>query len=211
MTPLLVAGIASMLAGTVAKTVAAQRAAAQMQQREQAERLRQLQYQQEAQAEFAKSLAQTNVGLANESMGKETGKRVAAYERVAANPQVGSTAAPLAGEVQSVVAKKQQQGRQERAGQNQARLGSYGAWSLDQAVKNAHAANQLALVSNMARGSAGVLPYELRDAQQSQGGLNMAGTVLSSLGSLASLYGATAPAASKATVPGGYVFTDVPL
>jgi hypothetical protein len=97
-----------------------------------------------------------------------------------------------------------------------ARMGSYGDWETQQAVKNADAAQRLGIVNNFARGNANLLPLEMTVASQKGDKLSGWGQLVGALGAMTSVGGmaagafASAPGAAtvagvKSSIAGGLV------
>lgn len=86
-----------------------------------------------------------------------------------------------------------------------ARLQGYNQWSLDQALKDLQAKEQLGALSQQSGNLQAALPLELQQASHAGDALGLAGTGLSTLGSLAGLYSVyntgRIPGATAATVP----------
>ena len=92
-----------------------------------------------------------------------------------------------------------------------AKMGSYGDWQTQQAVRNSNTQSELGVLNNFAGGDARILPTELEVASQAGGKLTGWGGIVSSLGSMAGMASAagafkgsgTPPAASTSGVAGG--------
>lgn len=177
-------GVIIAAAATAAKIAADRERAEQMAEKEAQEMRRQQGFQRQAEQEFSDSLSKAGYEPAQAAIDQATKDRQATYQHIAQTPLAGSTASPLVGEVQSVARTTRSAGSTQRAQTNQAAMGAYSDWAMQQAVKNARVANQLATLNSLARSSAAVLPFELQQAQSKQGSLDMASTILGSLGSI---------------------------
>ena len=71
-------------------------------------------------------------------------------------------------------------------GKAKAKLGSYSDWQLDQMISRIRAQDELNRISNFSGGDAQVFPYKMYDAEHSADELAMIGSVISSLGGMAS-------------------------
>jgi hypothetical protein len=81
-----------------------------------------------------------------------------------------------------------------------AQLGRYQGmdeYSLRQWINNMRAQQQLNVIANLARGSAGTLPFVINQARQSEEGTKTVGQGLGAAGSVLGAYGATRPRVTK--------------
>jgi hypothetical protein len=190
-------------AGTGTQMAASEAERKKMEDKARAELSRQKGFQRQSQVELQKSIAQSGPDVARKQM--DTGKQTLMdqYSKLADLPLAASSAAESIPVSQST--RGAAESTNQAAQQAQANLGSMDEWTLQQSIKNLRAQQQLGLVSSFARGSQGVLPYELQSAQHSAEGLRAAGMGMSLAGSLAGLYGSlgtlAAPAATTAAQP----------
>jgi hypothetical protein len=203
------------LAGTAAGTGLQMDAASNVRDQENkatsAELLRQKGYQKQATGEFEKSLAQSGPEVAQGQIDTGAANRLAEMNKVAAVPL--NTGSPLDLGTPNPVQSAQSAALLSQQAQAKAKLGGYSDYDLAQWIKNLRAQQQLGMYSQFARQSQQVLPYELQDAARSGATESSVGGLVSQLGMLAGLAGASgigkaAPVASPyaygAKIPQAY-------
>ena len=89
-----------------------------------------------------------------------------------------------------------------------AKEGSYGDWQNQQGIKNADTSQQLAVQNNFSQGDANLLPLEMQVASQKGGALSGWGSIVSSLGALAGVAGATGAFSSAPGLPSAGALND---
>lgn len=185
------------LASAGLQAAAAQRAQDEMNAKVRQELLRQKGYQQQAQSTYKQSLGQSTAAKAKEQTAQGANERNAAYQTAQAVPLTASAAAPVANASPIAMA-----GQQAIGAANTARANYMGQenWQLLQAIKNLQANQELGVTSNLARGSAGVLPVELQQAQHAGDSLAGLGQIIGTLGNLYGMGSMFAPSGAGATV-----------
>jgi hypothetical protein len=183
-------------AGTAAAAAGQAKANRAMDDAKRAELMRQKGYQDQAAAAWQQSLSKGDPGTAQQQLQQGQQTREQAYAKAQA-ANIGSptgaagvgpgnrmvaTASPVAAREQSAALATNNAWTKamNNAG---ARLGSYEDWGLGQDTKNAWARQQIASVGNQARGSAGVLQYEMEDAKDKGNKLKTLGEILQAIGS----------------------------
>ena len=157
---------------------------------------RQKQYQNQASDVFNQSLSKSTPQAANQQIGQGQQQLAQLINQVQGVPL--SASMPSFGDVNS----SSQQAKQGMSNTAASNLGGYSNYSLQQRLKDIAAQSQLGVISGNARQSSNVLPYELQQAQNSEQGLQSAGSIMSDVGMLAGLGGmgmgmsAAAPATS---------------
>lgn len=184
------------LASAGLQAAAAQRAQDEMNAKVRQELLRQKGYQQQAQSTYEQSLGQSTAAKAKEQTAQGASERNAAYQTAQAVPLTASAAAPVANASPIAMA-----GQQSIGAANTARANYMGQenWQLLQAIKNLQANQELGVTSNLARGSAGVLPVELQQAQHAGDSLAGLGQIIGTLGNLYGMGRMFAQSAGSAT------------
>jgi hypothetical protein len=89
-----------------------------------------------------------------------------------------------------------------------AKEGSYGDWENQQNIKNANAAQQLGVINSFSQGDASLLPVEMQVASQAGGKLSGWGNILSSIGALAGVAGATGAFKAATALPSAAAAND---
>ena len=214
---LLALGAAAAAAGTGMQMAAASEDRAAMAAAQQAELARQKGYQSEADATFKKSLKESAPESAAGQLDKAAADRAAHYQEIesstigtplptrpSGNTVVGQpgTNGGSATARASADAARTASAWSDLGNAAQSRLGSYGDWGLTQSIKNARANQDLAITSNLARGSAEVLPYEMQAAQHKGDALASWGSLVSALGSVAGMAGVTTPVTAAEAAAG---------
>lgn len=159
--------------GGVLQSVAAAQAQARANQVFQDEMDRQTRYGNESYGVFGKGLQQSGAETAQMQMQQGQSKREKMYSDLAgAQPMGGSNSGPTA----------RGQAEYKQLGQNRAALGSYSDWELMQHINTIRTQDELNRISDFSKGSAGVLPMALDQAQHSQDELAFFGSLVSSVG-----------------------------
>src|SRR5882724_935132 len=166
------------LAGTAASAKAASDTGAAENSAANAELQRQAQFQQQGKQLFNQSLGQSTPQVAKQQLQQGTNQALQQYQNIQSIPLTNQ---PTTAE---------QTTRNQLFNQSAAPLQGYNNFSMQQAIQNLLAQQNLGVVSGNAQASAGVLPLELQQAAQSQQGLAGLGSLLSSAGGLAGIYGA---------------------
>ncbi len=194
MTALPLIALAASAAGTGMQISAANSEKNAMNDKLAQEAARQQGYQKKASTAYQTSLAQSTPQAATQQWNDQTNKAMAEYQKVAGIPMTaapstggGTLGIPDAG--QTVQQASDKSYLQQLGGQNAQMQGQSG-FNLAQYLKNLTAGQQIGAQSGIAQQSAGVLPYELQAAQNSQGTLTGAGQLLGALGNLMGIYGA---------------------
>lgn len=163
-------------AGAGASAVAAGDESNAMNQKTQAELLRQQQYRQKEQ------------GIAQQSFAQSTPQAAAQQIAQGQNQYLGNIkqaeAAPLALAGPSLGDSREQQQRANMAAQQDSNFRGYGNYGFQQGLKDLSTNTQLNLLNNQAGQSEAVLPLELQAASQSQQGLSDIGKMLGSAGQI---------------------------
>lgn len=191
-------------AGTGLQIAASNKAASKMNEANQAELLRQKQYQARATQVANQSISDSSPQNAWQKLEMGEKKRTEAYSRLGA--QDLGTVQPNTAQPNSVVnnpaAQRFQRGSEGVAnawsrvvGGGQARLGAGEDWGLDQRIRNQETNSKLQRIGSDARVSAGILPTEIDAASHSADAMAGWGKLVSSLSSVIGLYGATASTA----------------
>lgn len=184
-----IAGLAASLAGTGAGIASSQLEKGAMEDKAKQEFARQQEYQNQAKQVFARSLSESKAPVAQQQIKIGQDKQASLYKSLQAVPLGGSVAA-LPQDSQSV---GRDQATMALSNASRAANTGYNELPLQQWLSNQNANQKLGAIGSIAGQSAGVLPYELQSAQNSWSGLAGAGSLLGSLGSLASIYGAMQP------------------
>jgi hypothetical protein len=200
----LIAGLAASAIGTGMQMAASKQEQRRMNQQAQEELSRQKGYRGQADVEFQKSLGKSGVVEARKEIGTGTQNLMDAYKSVQQIPVTlpGTPTSPSARSVEDVGTGMMNM----RSDVARAKLGGYSEFDIQQMIKNVRAQQNLGLIGTSARMSAGVSPYEIQAAGRSAEGLRGAGSLISTLGSLASVYGgmqAGAAAGKTATAAAG--------
>jgi len=205
-TGLEIAAIGSMLGGSTMQLAAGQAEKNAMNQATEAELKRQQEYARKGQAAFEASLAQSTPTAVADQMKQGTAQAAAEYAKVQQNQLPGLTqpTAQVAPNAQLAATENALVGG--RVGQQNAAasaLQGYQSSDTAQALKNLEANTRLGQISDYAKASERVLPLELQAASQSQDTLKGIGSLLSTAGSLAGLYGVMSPTAAPAALTSG--------
>lgn len=204
-TGLEVAAIGAMLGGSGMQLAAGQAEKNAMNQATEAELKRQQDYARKGQAAFEASLAQSRPQAVEEQMKQGTAQAAAEYAKVQQNQLPGLSQGTAQITPNAQLAATENALVSGRVGQQNAAasaLQGYQASDVAQSLKDLEAKTRLGQISDYARASERVLPLELQAASQSQDTLKGIGSLLSTAGGLAGLYGAlgaAAPAASAGT------------
>lgn len=165
---------------------------------------RQQAFQRKASQAVADSLAQSGRDTAEQQIDAGTERRAGEYQKLAVaapTAQPGMTAGDRTVTAPVATAQSNQQAAvaawNNILGKAQARAGGYQDWGIEQNVKNRRANEKIGMESTNARNSASVNQLELQDASQEGAGLAQIGSLLGAAGSVAGMYGATAPAAKN--------------
>lgn len=190
-------GLALSAAGTGAEMYSSAREGEKMNKAAEDEFARQRGYQKEATKTFQGSLAQATpaVQAQQQNIGQQK-----IQENVAKTQAVARNVIPTS--MDSGPSELVQKEATAAGAAQGAQLGRYQGmdeYSLRQWINNLRAQQQLQVITNLARGSEGTLPFVLNQARQSQEGTRALGQGLGALGSIVGTYGATRPKA--ATVP----------
>ena len=170
--------------------------------------------QQKSNAIFQNSLAQSTPAVAAQQMAQGQNQRQSIWNTLqsastpvaSALPATGTTTATGKANARATTAGNALNTMNEAAS---AREGSYGDWENQQAIKNADAAQELGVQNNFSQGDAALLPTELSVASQAGDKLGAWGSIVSSLGQLAGVAGATG--AFKTAAPGAVDANGVPI
>ena len=203
--PLLIGGLAASLAGTgmqIAGNAQSQNALAKTRG---AEAQQQQQFQQKAQAQVNQSLPQSTVGNEQAQINTGAGQRYDAYKalQTAVSPASAPAGASAASDANSPTA--QAAARSSAAGNGwsdlqaraQGQMGGISDMENQQNIKNALTMGNLGETSAAAGDAASIYPLEQQVALQKGDQLNGWGSLLSSLGSLSMMAGATMPGNKK--------------
>ena len=216
---LLAAAAAASAAGTGMSIAGNQEAADAMQSVRNNELLQQQGFQRQANSVFQNSVAQANPTNVNAEMAKGAANRQGLAQALAAGAM--PVAQPLPATSTAATPENDSPNPMDRAQANQqartnawtglvqhaqAKLGAYSDLSTQQGIQNAQAAGNLAVINNKAQGQANLLPIELQVASQKGNSLSGWGQMVSALGSIGMMAGATglgaAGAANTATSQG---------
>ncbi len=186
--PAIIGTVAS-LAGTGVSIVGAKASQEAMDQQVRNQLAAQAGFQQQATPLFVKSLEQSSPQVAQSEIQKGAQDIAERYRQAQQTPL--STAAPS---VELTSQNKQLvQGQIGQQNQAQAGLQGYQELAFQQWLKDQAASQGLETVNTLSQGSASVAPILAQLAGRSGAGLQGAGSLLTSLGGLSSLYGATRP------------------
>jgi len=194
--PLLLAGLAASAAGTGMQMAGARKSRKAMEATRAAELARQKKYQEQAGKTFEASLSKSTRANADAAMAEGANRRTSAYDRIAAGNQptalnqVTTNRTVLPG---PTTANRSAEAWSQLVGGNQAKLGGTADWQLGQGIKDTRASQDLAVISDNARGSARILPSELEAASHKGDSLSGWGQLLQAAGAVA---GMAAPAGS---------------
>jgi hypothetical protein len=205
----LAAGLALSAAGTGMQMAGAKKARDKMDDTRRAELLRQKGYQRDADVAYQANREKSDRGTAEAEMAAGAQRREQEYQAVGQNTL--GVAAPLA----TPAAGNQTAGAASRTAANvqatgnawtklvnsaRAKLGGGDDWQLNQAIRNQRAGEGIGIASSQARQSASLLPGEMEAASHAGDKLAGWGQLVSALGSVSGMYGATtaAPAAAGA-------------
>ncbi len=166
--------------------------------------------QNQANAIFQNSLAQSTPATAQQQLQQGAAARNSAFQDLQSAITPVASALPTANA--GANANTPTAGAQQRAtsagdtwnsllARANATEGSYGDWQNQQAIKNADTAQKLGVINNFSAGDASLLPTELQVASQAGDSLGGWGSILSSLGNLAGYAGKFATPAMPAVSP----------
>lgn len=194
-------------AGTGLQIAASNKAASKMNEANQAELLRQKQYQARATQVANQSISDSSPKNAWKELQMGEQKRTGEYAKLGAQ-DLGAiqpnTASPNS-VVNNPAAQRFQRGSQGVAnawsrvvGGGQARLGAGEDWGLNEKIRNQEANSKLQRIGSDAKISAGILPTEIDAASHSADAMKGWGQLVSALGSTVGLFGAVAGSAAGA-------------
>ena len=189
-------GIPLMLAGTGAQIGANVMEGNAMNSKVSAELARQSAFQKRGTGVFQQSLGQSTPQAAQQQIGQ--GQQQYTQAMQGAKLPMLSQPGTLPNDTSRII-DTATQARNNMSNMANANLQGYGNYGLQQHLKDLQAGSQLGVIGNEAQQSAGVLPTELAQARQSQAGLSSIGQLLSTVGSLAGMYGLMSPAAAAPT------------
>lgn len=195
------AGTAASLAGTGVGIAGAKASQDAMEQSVRNQLNQEAQFQQQATPLYQKSLEQSSPENAQRAIQDQAAQTTELYRRLQQTPL--STASP------AVQLNPQNTVRTDQAIQGQnaanAQLQGFGQWQIQQWLKNQQANLGLGTIGNLAQSGAANAGTLAQLAGRSGLGLQGAGSLLSSLGGLSSLYGATAarPQTTNSGIPRG--------
>jgi hypothetical protein len=156
--------------------------------------------QNQSNAVFQKSLAGSTPATAAQQMGQGQAARTTAWQTLNNATQPVASALPATTDTATSGAQKRASSAantwNELNANAAAKEGSYGDWENQQNIKNENAAQQLGVYNNFSAGDAALLPTELQVASTK-------GDALSGWGSIVSMLGRVAGAASAGGVFGG--------
>lgn len=165
-------GAAANVVGGLIQSVAASKAAKNMEKEFQHELNRQAKFSNEATTKFQGGLEGRSAETAEDQIDSGRKGRIASYDAILNAPfgigSVGPTSADRA--------------FLNLTGQSRAALGGYSDWQLDQLISNIRLNEELSRISNFAGGTASVFPYRMQDAQHSMDELAFLGQLVSSIG-----------------------------
>lgn len=195
------AGLAA--AGAGASYAGAQQSKQAMERTMAAEIARQRRYQQESGEIVNKRIAESGSDTAQLEMRSGALKRQAAFEQAQQQPLHGPDQFAVDAERPTTVDVGNRL-RTQSENIQQAALGGYTEWELQQLIKQMRASQKAGLIGSIARDSSSVLPIELQAASRKGDTLQGLGQLLGVAGSLTGLAGALyQPAAAASTVARG--------
>jgi len=155
------------------------------------EMARQAAYQRQGTGAFTQGLMGATPGVVQQQLGQGAQNREQQYARI--------NQAPLGFGMQTT---PRDQANAALLGQGRAQQGAYSDMGLQQMINQLNTQRQLNQISNFAKGTAGVFPYRMYEAQHSMDDLAMIGAAISSIGGGAANYAqfAQAPQAQQASV-----------
>lgn len=180
---------AASIIGTGLSVAGAETAKSRMNSAANAELERQAQFQKQSTALFRQSLGQSTPQAAQTQLGQGQTAAQAELAKVAQQPL--GLAMPTQQQTGNVVGTKEQGARSKLMTQAVAPNLGYSEYGLQQSIQNLLNQQRLALIGQQSGMSAGVLPIELAQAQQSGSTLSGIGSLLSTAGYLGGMYGAT--------------------
>lgn len=189
-------GLALAAAGTGASMAASAQARDDMNRSMRASLRQQEQFKKQATPVFEDSLQQGGADASRRQMGAGRDQALDLYRELNALP-LSSVTSPLPvdeGRLQGAV-QQQQDAASNVQGLNW--------WALQQWLKNQQANNQLGVISNLAGSSASMAEPLAKLAGQRSANLAGIGSLLSTAGNLASIYGAIQPKGGTLGMPGG--------
>jgi hypothetical protein len=212
--PLLVAGLASSLAGTGMQIAGNQKSQDALGAERAREVSQQSQFQREAQGRVNQSLSKSTMPEAQGQISGGAANRVTMYDalRKASIPDVGS-ASPATGNANSPSARASDQaGSSGNAWGNlvaraQANQGGVNDWENSQNIKNANAMSDLGVIGTKASNAASIYGTQQRVAMEGGQQLSGWGQLASSLGSLAMMGAAINAPTTAGSVGGSSAFT----
>ena len=205
-TGLEIAAIGTMLGGSTMQMAAGQAEKNAMNDATGRELKRQQDYARQGQAAFEASLAQSRPQAVEDQMKQGSAQAAAEYAKVQQNqlPGLSQGTAQITPNAQLAATENALVGA--RVGQQNAAasaLQGYQSSDVAQSLKNLEANTRLGQISDFAKSSERVLPMELQSASHSQDTLKGIGSLLSTAGSLAGLYGVMSPTAAPAALTSG--------
>lgn len=177
-----IGGALASAAGTGVSLSAASAARSRMDQTLRNALVQQEGFQRQATPLFEQSLAQSTPLAVQRQLGEGAAGAGELYRNIQ-NLPLGTSSLPFdAGRTRPVI---------EQANRAQAAVQGFGNFSLQQWLKDLEARNRLGLVGGLSRGAAGTVPFQIQSAQNSTADMAALGSLLSTAGSLAGVYGAT--------------------
>jgi len=173
-----------------------------------AELARQEALRKKSRGEFAASLKAGGRDEADTQIQQGQQTRQADYNRAEAVPLGSSVASTLQTTPQTAVGEAGQKAAKGLASQQRAQFTGLSDWQLQQAIKNARAAQMQSIYGNMAAGSANVLPLELQDASHKGDTLGGIGKLLGAAGMVTGIGSALGGGVSASAAPVGTTFNS---
>lgn len=170
------AGMAMGVAGQLMQLAAAVGANKAMGNTYQDQLTKQGAYRNQATRGLDSQIAGSTAEVAGKQMAQGATDRQAAYAKADSSPlSVPTSTSTSSGD-------SRDQAYAASVGANRSKLGGYSDWALKQAIQNINAQRMLGQVENFAKGSAGVFPYQMYDAEHSQDTLKTGGQLLAGIG-----------------------------
>lgn len=210
-------GLGATVIGTGLQMAGNAKAQAAMNAARASEVAQQQKLQQQSNSIFAKSLAGSTPATAAQQMQQGQAARTTAWQDLNKSTQPIASALPAVTDTATGGASRRASGAANTwntlNANAQAKMGSYGDWQNQQAIKNADVAQRLGVINNFSAGDAALLPTELQVASQSGDQLSGWGSVVSMLGGLAGMAGKGGlfASAKPATPPVGWAGALKPM